>query len=129
MYKREGKWEGNNTVSVSPHTSSCLLSFSHLENINIVLYLNNEQHRHHHISCHFKKTNFKDCLNWATDLQEAIYLQDFWVRVLGSQDISDSHSTGGQNEVVYVLLSSDDSGYARFCARNGTQKPSRQKAW
>lgn len=32
--------------AVAPHTSPCHLRFSHLHNINIILYWNNEQHKH-----------------------------------------------------------------------------------
>lgn len=57
-----------------------------------------------------------------------MYLQAFCIRALSNQEISDSHSTGGQDKVVSMLFSSDDSSYARFCARNGAQKLSRQRA-
>lgn len=40
----------------------------------------------------------------------------------------DSHSTGGQHKVVSMLFSSGESGYARCCAKNETQKLSRQRA-
>lgn len=50
------------------------------------------------------------------------------MQVLSNQEISDSHSTGGQHKVVSMLFSSGDSGYARCCAKNEIQKLSRQMA-